>query len=59
MFSLVLQYIRNPENNEEKSYTFDYSYDSFTGKHGQEDVFRDLGLFVLNNSLKGLLASHT
>ncbi|KAJ4457185.1 putative Kinesin-related protein 1 [Paratrimastix pyriformis] len=54
---VLLCYIRNPESNEEKSYSFDYSYDSFTPVHNQEDVFRDLGHFVLDNSLRGFNAT--
>jgi hypothetical protein len=50
--------IKNPETNEEKAFTFDYSYWSHTNPSdpsfaSQKTVFDDLGVLVLENAWKG------
>lgn len=50
--------IKNPETNEDKVFTFDYSYWSHTSPAdpnfaSQKTVFDDLGVLVLENAWKG------
>ncbi len=50
--------IKNPDNEEEKKFTFDYSYWSHTSPAdpnfaSQKTVFDDLGVLVLENAWQG------
>ena len=43
-------YIKNPDDNKKKSFTYDYAYGSDTT---QEDIYKDIGYKVVNNAFKG------
>lgn len=50
-------FLRNPENDKERTYTFDFSYDSSDPNHPeyatQQTVWKDLGEGVLQNAWDG------
>eukprot|EP00761_Pharyngomonas_kirbyi_P009838 gb/GECH01009856.1/.p1 GENE.gb/GECH01009856.1/~~gb/GECH01009856.1/.p1 ORF type:complete len:1270 (+),score=336.42 gb/GECH01009856.1/:1-3810(+) len=49
--------ITNPENGQKKTFTYDFSYDSFNGVATQQNVFEDLGKDVLENAWEGFNCS--
>jgi len=51
-------YIANPEDGTEKTFTFDFSYNSFVPRDeadyaSQDVVYNDLGIGILNNAFEG------
>lgn len=55
-------YIQNPEDNSERPFTFDFSYNSFVPRDdaeyaSQDIVYRDLGEDVLKNAFEGFNVS--
>lgn len=45
------------DDEEERKFTFDFAYDSFTGAATQDDVFNDLGTYYLDQCQAGFNVS--